>query len=446
MTGGDVVRFQWGARDAITSLAASRATLPTGMVLVLLTSIARNHDQTWIGESPVRWVLGPLLFSLVSGTWLFLTVYGLGIRSNWNTESQNRSFWRDWPAFMGLFWMTAPIAWLYAIPVERFLDPIQAARANVALLATVSLWRVLLFARVIQVIGSVRYRDALRWVVMAAAVETVVILFFATFGEAIMRAMGGLRYSPAQEVLYRALNAAISGAIGVGTIAILIELTLGRAAPRSRLPVRQADRVPLRFLAGVTVFWVGIATLSQPAVRRTAHAEALVNRGQYREALDFLASHTPDQFAPGRPLPPRGYEWSTFTQVPGLVSALQTNDPAWVQDHVIGQLDVLVDSLHSRFGRTGVTQTNGFDPGRVNLRWIDAATAQALPGQVARFERGQAWLSNNAAFITALTEHHRPRPSNADSTNRKTAPPAGPVLQTPLLSSPPPDAASPKSP
>jgi hypothetical protein len=444
MTGRDVVRFQWGAREAITSLAASRATLPTGIVLVLLTSIARNHDQTWIGESPVRWVLGPLLFSLMSGTWLFLTVYALGIRSNWNIELQNRSFWRDWPAFMGLFWMTAPVAWLYAIPVERFLDPIQAARANVALLATVSLWRVLLFARVVQVIGSVRYRDALRWVLMAAAIETAVIIFFATFGEAIMRGMAGLRYSPAQEVLYRALNIAFTGAIGVGAIAIFIELVFGREAPRSRLPVQRGDTLPRWFLAGVTVFWMGVAVLSQPGVRRTAHVEALMNSGQFREALDFLASHPPDQFAPGRPLPPRGYEWSTFTQVPGLVSALQTNDPAWVQDHVIGQLDVLVDSLRSRHGGTAASGTNAFDPDLLNLGRIDAATAQALPGHIARLERGRAWLSNNAAFITALTKHHPPRPSNSFSTNRQTNPSAGPVLQTPLL--PTPDPGTPQSP
>ena len=37
-------------------------------------------------------------------------------------------------SFLNLYWMTAPLAWLYAIPFERFLSPADATTANLALL------------------------------------------------------------------------------------------------------------------------------------------------------------------------------------------------------------------------------------------------------------------------------------------------------------------------
>src|SRR4051812_17654529 len=89
------------------------------------------------------WLIGPLVFSFFSGSFL----YGLLIRgfakSHLSPENRNET---RWATFMALFWLTAPIAWLYALPVERVLDPYRAAQANIALLSIVSLWRVLLMS------------------------------------------------------------------------------------------------------------------------------------------------------------------------------------------------------------------------------------------------------------------------------------------------------------
>ena len=54
--------------------------------------------------------------------------------------------------FLGLYWMTAPLAWLYGIPYERFLNEVNAAQANVWTLELVSVWRVLLISRVVAVL------------------------------------------------------------------------------------------------------------------------------------------------------------------------------------------------------------------------------------------------------------------------------------------------------
>src|SRR5262249_10892210 len=54
--------------------------------------------------------------------------------------------------FLTLFWLTAPLAWLYAIPYERFLSPGGATRANLMTLALVAAWRVVLMSRVVSVL------------------------------------------------------------------------------------------------------------------------------------------------------------------------------------------------------------------------------------------------------------------------------------------------------
>ena len=40
-------------------------------------------------------------------------------------------------SFLGVFWLTAPLAWLYAVPYERFMDPVEATRADLATLGLV---------------------------------------------------------------------------------------------------------------------------------------------------------------------------------------------------------------------------------------------------------------------------------------------------------------------
>src|SRR5436190_1804978 len=123
--------FQFGGKAAIEAVARSRSALPTGIALVLLTGIARNYDQKFILESPL-WLIGPLIFSFFSGTFLFAIVYWGFSRRHLGAAGTLPSS-GQWRRFMALFWMTAPVAWLYAIPVERFLSSYRAAQANLTL-------------------------------------------------------------------------------------------------------------------------------------------------------------------------------------------------------------------------------------------------------------------------------------------------------------------------
>jgi hypothetical protein len=208
-------------------------------------------------------------------------------------------------------------------------------------------------------------------VLLAACIETCVIVFFTTFGDAIARGMGGLRNSPAEDVVLGAVSFAAGAAFWVGLVALGVSLAwrprrggvpaLGLSPPAGvslawrpeqptrRLGPRQPGRIPWPGLAPVAAFWLLAALWVQPAVQRSARAERLVQDGEYRAALDFLAAHRPEDFAPSRPLPPKAYEWQTFPQLAGMLEAsADDKPPAWVRDHLKRRLD---EMLHSLLGR-----------------------------------------------------------------------------------------------
>lgn len=109
----------------------SGAYLALGLALTWLAGVGRYWDaadaQLWqyLG-------LGSFAYVFMLAFVLWLLVAPLGPR-NWS--------YRNVLLFVAL---TAPPALLYAIPVERFLDPATAIAANLAFLAIVAAWRVAL--------------------------------------------------------------------------------------------------------------------------------------------------------------------------------------------------------------------------------------------------------------------------------------------------------------
>ena len=71
-------------------------------------------------------------------------------------------------SFLGLFWMTAPLAWAYAVPYERLLSPWQATAFNLATLALVALWRVVLMVRVVKVVLNYSWAASICAVMMGS--------------------------------------------------------------------------------------------------------------------------------------------------------------------------------------------------------------------------------------------------------------------------------------
>ena len=400
MTARTLWKYQLGDRTAIEAVARSRAAFLTGLILVLLTAIPRHYDQLAISEQPLRWLFGPLLFSAGSGTFLFVFVYLL--RTAWRIRKgdvqKTQGLLSSWVGFMGLFWMTAPIAWLYAIPVERlFESPITHARANLTLLGIVSAWRVCLFARVMQVACRWDFGRAICWVIASACLEVVALVFYSpTLGRQIMAGMGGMRNSPAEDVLAAAMSSTLVGALIAGPVALLLGVFGPWGKGAAALPRRSADRIPFAGLALASIAWIAISILPQVEVLRNARVDRLVRNGESRAALELMNQFEPGAFAPARELPPKQYEWEIFEQLPGLVANMEESDSAWVQDHVLSRLDRMLRHLVGADDQADLNRE--LDPlrdqSRRGPRWqsISRDAWPALLEGLERTTKGRAWL------------------------------------------------------
>jgi hypothetical protein len=340
-----ILGFLVGRADAIRSVAASKSAFWTGLVLVLLTAFPRNYDQTYIPEKPVLWFLGPLLFSIVSGTWLFLVSYGFCARWKMDyADGKKPPLWPTWRGFMGAFWMTAPIAWIYAIPVERFWDSLAATKANLWLLAIVSLWRVLLMARVFHVICRAPAFRCLLWVLLPAGVE-VVLLGLSNLSDKIMRSMGGMRNSPEETMILKSLS--VVSDLALWTIpAVIVVLAVWRWNGTAQTwPVPKPDRFPWVVPLVALLGWSAVLVPAQIELARNYTVEQLIATGDMRAALDFMNRHEPDDFAPARPLPPKLYETTVFQELFPLAGALTAADKVWVRQHIGSGLPVATGHL-----------------------------------------------------------------------------------------------------
>jgi hypothetical protein len=350
MTARTLVQFLFGHAGAIREIAGRRAWFPLGAALVLLTSIPRNYDQTWIGEKPVLWLLGPLLFSFVSGTFLFAVLHEFFLRRKQGPDSPRSPWGSQWVSFMGCFWLTAPVAWVYAVPVERFLDPLTATKANLALLALVATWRVLLMARVVNVVCGARFGAALVWVLVPALAEAFALTFFSeACGKQLMSSMAGMRNSPEEDIKLETVQTVMLVSM-IGLPAFLLTGIALRAKSKEAFrpfPAPARTPTPWLFLLASLVAWLAIAVPAQLQVRNNAATEALFDSGQHRAALDYLAASQPGDLAPSRPLPPLAFEWDAFDEVPAALSVVRAGDPPWLRAHLVRRFDEICSHFDS---------------------------------------------------------------------------------------------------
>jgi len=190
----DCARYLLGSRAAILTIAGSRGALAVGALLVLASSVARNYD----GKDLLReWdvLLHGIGVSLGNAVVLWTLLYGVAATK----KAEKPPYFSGFLSFLALFWMTAPMAWLYAVPYEQFLPPADAIRANAWTLALVSAWRVLLVARALSVIWGARFWTVLCIVLLFA--DVVVFLGAAYAPAPMVDFMGGFQYTPEETAL-----------------------------------------------------------------------------------------------------------------------------------------------------------------------------------------------------------------------------------------------------
>jgi len=207
--------------------------------------------------------------------------------------------------------MTAPLAWLYAIPYERLLSPVGAMEANLWTLVTVAAWRVILITRVISVVYGVSSIAAF-FVVMLFA-DGVVWGALNYVPVPIINLMGGIRHSPQDALLasaafgVQALSMISAPVWMLGTLMAVSAFKphwLSWGMPRDR---RQGKSLPV--VVGLALLLPLAAMLyTQPEQIRRHEVEGLLRAGDVAEGLAVMSRHQPGDYPPHWEPPPRlGY-------------------------------------------------------------------------------------------------------------------------------------------
>lgn len=324
MRPADLFLYLVGHRGAIERIAASRGAIWIGALLVVTAGVARNYDHLDFLRNP-EWVLAPFGVSLVSAAVVFLCV-----------NSRLDLYWahgrkHHFRSFLALFWLTAPCAWLYAIPAERITDLLTATKFNVALLALVALWRVALVTRAVQVLTGGRLWAIVLAILVPAAAEA--FLGSTLRGFSLVGIMGGIRLPPHHQFLQDATQVVSTSSFWIGALLFPFFCFLPRQwtrAPRGFQPPDQRTPGAVWLTTLVLVAgWFAVALPLQPAMQRRHHLQSLLDQQRPAEAIAFAAAQQADGFAPWHYLPPdphaRGFPYTA------LFAHMDGSEPEWLR-------------------------------------------------------------------------------------------------------------------
>lgn len=353
MTPVTLGRFLLGDRRAILDVAATRLAWMVGLVFVLSAGLAREYDHEDLLREPWHALL-PLGASLVTATILHAIIRAV-------------SWWRSgtgWPrrggylSFLGLYWATAPLAWLYAIPVERFLPVEDAVAANLWLLGIVSLWRVLLMSRVVQVVWHCHAGEAVTVVGFFAVAVAMAALFLTPIP--VLSIMGGIELAPAEAML--AATTFFTGLFLFLSAPFWLVAFLAVFAWRRRPggswtpdPAFASGALPVArslWVASSAAVAAGLALLplTQPEQWLRREVERALRGGDPSAALRLMAGHARADFPPHWDPPPRTSFGERSPRLTDVIEAIAAVDPpAWVRDTFFAKLPN-AEQLHSSGG------------------------------------------------------------------------------------------------
>lgn len=305
-----------------------------GGIFVFTGALAREYDGVSFVHMP--WVLvRPLAASIVLSSVLY---WMARLATRWGgsgTDGRERSSEPTYVQFLRCYWMTAPMAWLYAYPAERLWDPVTAVQANLLLLAFVSVWRVTLISRVISVLWGGRYVPVLFVVLFFG--DAAVLAGTLLLGPAMPMTMGGVRASPR--------DGAIAGTIFMVmfvTIILFVPLLIAAVVASGRIQSRRdagvSDRLSARISAslwalagGGVVALSSLLPFTQPQHYRARTVDACVAAGRVDEAMEEMSRRDASAYPPFWE-PSLKIEQSAITpQIDQVVAFLNSREaPEWV--------------------------------------------------------------------------------------------------------------------
>jgi hypothetical protein len=383
MSIGTLLRYLCGTRAAILTLAAHPRTWLIGLVFVLSAGFAREYDGEDLLHNPWYLVV-PLGASVVASLALFVVLYVPGRLAGANFPP----FLAAYRAFLGLFWMTAPLAWLYAIPYERLLDPVAAAYANLGTLALVSVWRVALMVRVGIVLFGLSPEAAFLRVIAFADTVAMIAINYLPFP--LIELMGGVRFSKEEMAVRGAAQwfACMGGlSLPVWWLSALTPSKSSWALPRTHDAAADGDasgsasrhaepvRWSLRILAVLSLaIWIPILPFPQREQQVRWRVESAFREGRFHDALAELSAHARADFPPQWQPPPRFLKGDRPAMVLDIYDEIIRTDPApWVRQHYLGRFTAFVerDRWHSHNEKIASLLNQMPEGASVLRKWAD---------------------------------------------------------------------------
>jgi hypothetical protein len=324
-----------GKRSAIVEVAQSPLGVVCGILFVISAGFAREYDGEDLVHEPWH-ILRPLAASLATGTILFYLIHAATSIRRRNSPTPPPKLWQACRSFMGLFWMTAPLAWFYAIPYEQFFSPVDAVRFNLWTLHVVAAWRVLLITRVISVVYKI-HLVATFFIVMLFA-DALVFAIAIYIPAPVMAIMGGIRHSPEDALLMNTTTSLTILSVfsaPIWIIGALISLQFIKPAwPDQQARQTTSNSRALLVAAVVSLFiWTPLLIANQPAQMRRREADQLLRAGKISQAFQQMSAHQQEDYpSHWNPLPRIGYR-DKEPSIDAVILAMRDQWPTdWVAD------------------------------------------------------------------------------------------------------------------
>ena len=303
------LRFLVGWREATERTAGARGGLDLGLLCVIVSGLAGAFERVDLSYETWR-VLSPLGVSLVATTGLYalvaLLAWGRGLPVTWRRRSVR--------SLLVCYWLTEPIFWIQALPLDRFLSPVAAVDGHAWLVAATMAWRVLLLARCVSLLFRFRIWEALCPVMVVANTVLLARLHWADVPSAELAATVR-QFVEARRELEICLGAGLAASLFLPAwlIGAVVTVWTGRklkrpvkwlAAPRQWAKERVARHM-FRLVGLALVGWIALLMAVQPSQFRATQIERLIVAGQIDAALAQLSTIDRDDLPRRWEPPPR---------------------------------------------------------------------------------------------------------------------------------------------
>lgn len=268
----DCFLFLIGNEAAIKKLAKSKNSIYLGAFFVFIAGIAREYDQEYIPLNGILFLV-PFLASFVMC--LILYIFSLP----YYRKKVNPDGLGSFKTYLSVFWLTAPLAWLYALPVEAWFTPLTALKINLSLLGIVAFWRVWLFTRAMKILTEVN---------LLALILTVAcpVIFFVSFFQNlnIVGIMSGGAKTEAQEFL-----TGVTGLVTMLSFIVFIPSVIIACIESTRVKnftsLEKDEKMPISkslivFNFVTLLFFVAILLPSQSKLKKHFELVDLINQGK----------------------------------------------------------------------------------------------------------------------------------------------------------------------